>query len=112
MPFLFFSKTNKNPRKKFFNPKDDGYAEDAEANSGQERATGQSIPTPASMNNLSYEKLRFLKSRDTLDDILERLLRNAESSNSSEVYLEVMLTFLKKNPELVNQHPINFIATH
>ncbi|MHB1948441.1 MAG: hypothetical protein ACYCQI_10055 [Gammaproteobacteria bacterium] len=106
----FFSKTDRTPRKPFFNPKDQGSVGDALAGGSDRDRIGEGTYRPADWDNASYRRLRFLPPVETLDDILEKLLRNAEffDGRARSKYLEKMLKLLQRNPELVNRMPNNY----
>lgn len=109
MRFTFFSKTDKRPKQRFFNPPGSSSADDTSVGAGQDSdRIGMMIP--AAVNTLSYRTLRLLPPKESLDDLLEKLLRNAENSDGQACsrYLEQMLHFLKRNPELVNRVPNRF----
>jgi hypothetical protein len=73
-----------------------------------------SVITPAAtenkFKNYAYRQLRLVRPTQSLQDLLEKILRNAENAGpkSCEIYLEQMLIFLKANPQLVNCVPNKF----
>jgi hypothetical protein len=64
----------------------------------------------AKFDGHSYRQLRLIKPKETLEELLERLLRKAEhtSGNAQANFLQQMLLFLSQNPGLVNKAPKNF----
>lgn len=97
----FFRTANARQKERFFaaaiaNESD----EDSEVDSGNASSSGM----------LSYREMRLVASDETLEELLERLLRNIDKSggDAQQNYLEQLLLFLNRNPELVNRVPKNF----
>lgn len=111
MAFRFFAKTDKTPKKRFFNPTKQDTTEDvivgSEGQTQTDSGIAQLIPSD---NNYSYRNLRFHPPKYTLDELLEKLMANAEtySGNMREHCLEKMLSLLQNNSDFVNRVPENF----
>lgn len=110
MSFSFFSKTDKKRKPRFFNPPKTSTADDSSASSGQDRAESGAFHPIDLTNPLSYRRIRLLPPKETMDDRLARLLKNAENAggHACSEYLEQMLNLLKSHPELVNCVPKKF----
>lgn len=112
MAFRFFAKTDKTPKQRFFNPQGQDTAEDVVAGStGQDQTdSGVARLLANDSSNLSYRQLRFHAPKYTLEELLEKLMQNAEkySGNMRTQCLEKMLSLLQNNLDFVNRPPKNF----
>lgn len=108
MSHTFFSKTDKRLKKRFFNPPGIITSDDASAHSEQDSTSGTIFrPIDDTITSNSHRRLRLLRSKESAEDLLERLLRNAENTGGQACsnYLEQLLHFLKRNPTFVNRVP-------
>ena len=80
-----------------------------DSTSNADQASSSGAPSPLANTKLHYRHYRLTPPPETKEELLERLLRNAERSGlASEHYLEQMLLFLKRNPDMVNKTPKKF----
>ncbi|CAM6002488.1 unnamed protein product [Sphagnum balticum] len=110
MRYSFFAKTDKRPKERFFNPPGEKTVDDAAASTGQGQSSGEAGFRMLDTANLSYRSLRLVRPKISPEELLEKLLRNADNAMglASQHYLEQMLILIKKNPSLVNRVPKNF----
>lgn len=120
MTFTLFSKKNTPKNSPVFNWSDHTSIEDsnAEGDKSSDDSSGASVGEFSSRGHFpetsndpySNYKLRLLKSSETLEDKLERLMRNAEKYGglAQSNYLEQLVKFLTHYPDLVNRVPNNF----
>ena len=105
----FFSKTDTRPKQRFFKPVGTS-TDDSAASAGRSDASGSHFRPDTTPGLFSYRKMQLTRPKESYDDLLERLLRNAENSYglASSHYLEQLVIFLTKNPGLVNRVPNKF----
>ena len=98
----FFAKTDKTPRKRFFNPNGEGTSEDVNVGSTDQANSGTSAPRP---DDNSYRQLRFLPPELSPEELLEILMQNAYScdGDARSYFLEQLLMHLEKYPDLANK---------
>jgi hypothetical protein len=95
----FFSKTDNRPKTRFFKFAEVATTEDTSASSG----VGV-LRFGETSSVFSHHKFRLVRSKETLEELLEKLLINAEKSDglARSHYLEQLLQFLTRNPKMVN----------
>lgn len=110
MPYSFFAKTDKRPKQRFFNPSSMVSVDDTSSSAGRDSSSsGVFIPLNTT-NPFAFRQLRLIPSNRSQDELLERLMRNAENSlgQTCNNFLEQLVIFLKRNPDMTNRVPKGF----
>lgn len=107
---LFFSKTDKRLRTSFFSSGEAHATGESTRESGRDSNSLATFFINDQGKNVSHRKLRFLRPKKSLEDMLEKLLRSAEATGfeARENILKQLVIFLQKNPQLVNRVPNKF----
>lgn len=106
--YRFFSKTDKIPKKRFFNPPNDVAAG---SSSGQDKTGIGRITLAGTDVNDVFSVYRFLPSKYTLEQLVKKLLENAENyrGDARDSCLKNLLDLLHRFPNYdINKVPKNF----